>query len=155
MTTDKDDDPVEELLRVLSGGEGSERMKELARVLAAAEQRRQEGPPTRAEAREWLVGNKRDLPVAVNHFWRSGEAEQFVKELYAAGARRVVVENISYGDVDQWGGPYADSLIVELPDDGQARSSVIGLCNQHCMADPSTGTQFVDEGQPSLSLWWD
>jgi len=150
-----ENDPVEELLRVLRGGEGSDRLKELARALAAAEQRKRQGPPDRAEVREWLAGNRRENPIAVNHFWTRAEAERFIDQLYSAGAERVWAENIAYHDAEEWGGPYTDSLTVELPREGEARARVIALCNQHCMADASTGAQFLDSGQPLLQLWWD
>ncbi len=145
----EDDDPVAELLRVLEGGEGSPRMKELAWALGASERRREKGQPDSAEAREWLAGNLHPHPIALNYFHTRADSVQFVEALYAAGAMQVLIDNISYDDAE---GPHSDSIVVALPAAPEARTRILTLCLAHCHAD---GSDFVDRGQDSVSLWWD
>jgi hypothetical protein len=144
-----DDDPVAELLRVLEGGEGSARMKELAWALGQSERRRETGQPDTAEAREWLAANEHPHPIALNYFQTRAASEQFVESLYAAGATRVLVDNISYDDAE---GPHSDCMVVELPDAPEARTRILTLCQANCHED---GSDFTDKGQGSVSLWWD
>jgi hypothetical protein len=148
-----DDDAAQELLRLLKDSLGEARFEQAAKALEREAQRR-EVQPDRAEVRAWLAMNKREHPLAVNHFWQRADAERFVEDLYAAGAPCVMVENIAYHDEAEWGGPTSDALSVDLPSDADARAQVFALCNAHCMADSSMGALFVDEGQPALYLWW-
>jgi hypothetical protein len=142
-----DDDPVAEL-RVLEGGEG--RANERTRVGSwPSERRRESGQPDSAEAREWLAANEHPHPIALNYFQTRAASEQFVESLYAAGATRVLVDNISYDDAE---GPHSDSMVVELPDAPEARTRILTLCQANCHED---GSDFTDKGQGSVSLWWD
>ena len=134
------------------------------RFLAKAEQmspgittrERPPEPPERVEARSWLASNaRRGNPIAINHFRSREESTRFVDDLYAAGAVRVWADIIAYHDVEEWGGPSTDTIVVELPADAAARARLLALCNAHCMADSGTGESFVDTGQTSLSMWWD
>ena len=119
-------------------------------------QTRKPEPPERVEAREWLASNARRVnPIACNHFKSREDSTQFVEGLYAAGAVRVWADIIAYHDAEEWGGPYTDTIVVELPADAGPRARIVDLCNAHCMADSGTGEPFIDTGQPSLSLWWD
>jgi hypothetical protein len=106
------------------------------------------------EARAWFAQNAcRVCPLATNHFETRAQAEQFVADLYAAGALTVTVENILYHQAEECGGPSSDSLTVDLPPDAAARTRVIELCNVHCAR--LEGFEFEDNGQAQLELWWD
>ena len=143
MTDQYDDVPLEGL------------PPEFQALLLEASRLRGLRPPERAEAREWFATNTLAHPLALNHFASRAHAEQFVAHLYEAGAKCVSVDNIRYREHECPGGSSSDALIVELPADPDARARILALCNQHCMADASTGARFVDQGQESLYLWWD
>jgi hypothetical protein len=149
MADNEKDDPVAELLRALEGGEASPRMKQLAWALGESERRRAAGKPDSAEAREWLMKNSHHNPIALNYFPSRTASEQFIEGLYAAGATKVLVDNISYDDAE---GPHSDTMVVELPADSEGRARVLALCRANCSAE---GSEFTDTGQARVSLWWD
>jgi hypothetical protein len=107
------------------------------------------------EAREWLQGNPNRNAFAGNHFRGSEAALTFVERLYAAGAVAVFVTNVFDEDwrIMQEGGPYADTVIVDLPQDPRQRRAIVDLCNVE--TEYEDGPPFYDSGQASLSLWWD
>jgi len=86
----------------------------------------------RFEARKWLANNGCDSPLASNRF-RQGkpEALAFVEDLYAMGAIQVLVTNIR---AEQWrldvhGGPYADKIVVILPENSEMRAKLFATFN--------------------------
>lgn len=107
------------------------------------------------EARQWLYENKNPYPLAGNRFDGKKEAQTFVEELYQAGAVRVVVK-VDYDEpwrIEKEGGPYADVLIVLLPQDRDARKRLFAVEAREAQRegfDPSR-----DTGQKHLFLWWD
>jgi len=81
------------------------------------------------DAREWLAQNGNPRSFAGNRFYDNKEALGFVDRLYELGAVKVWVDNIldePYRLREQ-GGPYADTFIVELPDDSTARARLYGV----------------------------
>jgi hypothetical protein len=108
------------------------------------------------EAREWLIQNPNPQPLAGNRFKDSAAALEFVSRLYAMGAVSVSVDNI-YKEVwriDESGGPYADTLIVALPDDSDARVELRQLFEFELGE-----LQGLDldqyKGKDELIFWWD
>lgn len=99
--------------------------------------------PPCAEAREWLQARRSPSALAANRFGSTENALTFVEQLYAAGASCVIVDHIMTRPHEQ-GEPYADELIVVLPDDAR-RTSIINLI------DAQQGP--VDHGHGSVRLW--
>lgn len=109
----------------------------------------------RFEAREWLKHNPNSSALAGNRFGTTEDALAFVETLYAAGAVEVYVTAILDEEwrIQQEGGPYADVLIVTLPDDAQKREHLFRIEAEEAADegfDPTT-----DAGQDELLFWWD
>jgi hypothetical protein len=90
--------------------------------------------------------------LAANKFQTTARALAFVYELYEMGAEEVVIDNISDEIRPEEGGPYADSLIVHLPDDPRPLWELIERCERETEGE-ADGT--CDERGDSLYLWWD
>lgn len=115
-----------------------------------------ESKPRRREAHQWLCDNANPHAFATNRFATTGMADDFVRRLYALGAENVYVENIS-SNVDrivQEDGPYADTLVVELPDDPTERLALqevfeyeMGFAPQLEVTTPNSAA--------TLMFWWD
>lgn len=129
--------------------------EEAARLNADPESRtRRAGEkPRNVEARKWL-SRKRNPPVlAGNRFGTTAEGLAFVEELYAAGAKSVMVpgDTIDLGtDEDP---DHSDTLLVRLPKDPAARSRLLAIANREAAREGFEGES--DEGQAELRLWWD
>ena len=109
----------------------------------------------RYEARSWLRENAHISALAGNRFSSKKEAIDFVESLYSAGATTVYVTNIFDEDwrLKEEGGPYADTIIVELPSDLVKRASLIKIMNEEI---ENEGFEPVsDTGQKEITLWWD
>lgn len=116
-----------------------------------APEREYDGP----EARRWLQRRKRNSdPLAANHFASRDSALQFVDELYAAGATKVIVPGSCIQDgVADDGGPYADALVVFLPADPVARTVICQRCERE-LDEPEH--EPIDTSDPNpVFLWWD
>ena len=110
------------------------------------------------EAREWLKGNANESGLASNRFGLTANAREFVEQLYAAGAERVIVPGSCVKDDSETikleGGPYADCLSVFLPKDPGKRAAVLQMCRLEIERegfdppDDSAADDFV-------FLWWD
>jgi len=112
-----------------------------------------EGEP---EALDWLRANHHPTPFATNRFGTREEALEFVEQLYAAGATFVSIDGILMLPNHNWA-PYADTLIVDLPEDGERRRAVFEL-SEHVGKPDEDGPDpepLIDCGQPSIRLWWD
>ncbi|HEX8693710.1 MAG TPA: hypothetical protein VF746_14905 [Longimicrobium sp.] len=109
--------------------------------------------PEDPEAREWLAANGHDAPLAGNRFDEKAEALEFVEELYAAGAVRVVVASECIRDELEHGGPYADGLRVQLPAEPRRRESVLAVVNRE--VEEEGFDPYADTGQEAVFLWWD
>jgi hypothetical protein len=109
------------------------------------------GPKTRdAEARKWLA-RKRQSMLAANRFGTTALGQEFVEELYAAGAAKVVVPGESIEPDD--GFDHADQLRVHLPKDPEARRRVLDIVNREARREGFD--EVADTGQKEEILWWD
>jgi hypothetical protein len=80
-------------------------------------------------ALEWLASNKNKHPFASNRFKSADEAKAFIQNLISLGAKAVFV-----GDpmdetqrIAREGGPYSATLIVNLPQDKEARQQIFAI----------------------------
>lgn len=111
------------------------------------------------EARQWLRTNRNPSALASNRFGRTQNAIQFVEELYAAGAVRVLVPQDYIHDESETGdesGPYADALVVQLDLDKDA-SELMRINNEETIRE---GFQEPWENDPLITtewlfFWWD
>jgi len=114
-------------------------------------------PVTGPEALEWLRENKNESALASNRFGETRHAVKFVEQLYASGARLVIVPDESIntdGDTIRGeGGPYADALVVNLPEDEDRRKAVIAICQRELKREGFK----LEDGMSSeqIYLWWD
>jgi SMI1 / KNR4 family (SUKH-1) len=102
------------------------------------------------EARAWLRRNRNPAALGANHFGGTDAGRQFVDELYALGAAKVLIpENSIQKNDDE--GPYADALVVLLPTDAVARAQLCSRCEQELdLPEP------IDPNDPNpIYLWWD
>lgn len=106
------------------------------------------------DAAEWLRANWTASAFATNRFRITNEAVEFVQQLYAAGAMTVRVANIMFLPAHNWA-PYADTLIVTLPEDAARRRDLFDVMEHVGKPDQSAGEELVDSGQASIRLWWD
>jgi hypothetical protein len=81
----------------------------------------------KAEALNWLKSNHNPTALASNRFAETVHAIQFVEKLYELGAVRVSVIDIldEPERFEDEGGPYARSLLVDLPLDNERRNKII------------------------------
>lgn len=107
---------------------------------------------TSPEARAWLRGNPNPTALATNRFPTTENALNFVENLYAAGARAVLV-----GDplVDADGYPYADTLLVNLPPGSNARGELKRLCEVEGPGGVPPGDFTMEIAGDQIRLWWD
>lgn len=109
------------------------------------------------EALTWLLQNKNESALASNRFLETENATRFVKELYSAGAKRVIVpDDCIAADEEtlQWeGGPYADALIVTLPADEPRRQRVLDICAREIAREGFDPEENM--GGDFIFLWWD
>jgi hypothetical protein len=110
---------------------------------------------TVAEAGAWLRANWSESAFATNRFHTTRRAIEFVDELYARGAIRVAVDNEMMLPNHGWT-PYADTLLVTLPEDPAKRSALFDLM-EHIGRPNEDGDEqpLVDGGQNEVRLWWD
>lgn len=109
--------------------------------------------PEPAEALKWLRRNRNSSAFATNRFGTTSSASRFVEQLHAAGATRVMIENVCVLRVEDEG-PYADAMTVWLPVDGRQRRATFNLIEEEGRPD-NFETPLIDCGQDSLWLWWD
>ncbi|MBU8878881.1 hypothetical protein BGM26_07765 [Bacillus sp. FJAT-29790] len=81
------------------------------------------------EALEWLNNNNNPSALASNRFGETVNAIKFVEKLYELGAIKVNVIGIldEAERIEDEGGPYATSLIVDLPQDKEKRNKIIAF----------------------------
>jgi hypothetical protein len=107
------------------------------------------------EAIDWLESNPSPYALAGNRFYSTEDAIAFVEKLYEAGATEVFVTNIYDEDwrIEAEGGPYADTLIVHLPQDSEKRKKLFQISNDEAVREGFSPER--DVGQETLLLWWD
>jgi hypothetical protein len=106
---------------------------------------------TGPEARAWLARSENESALASNRFGDTINAKNFVRQLYNAGAERVIVPDacITEDDVEI----YADGLVVTLPTDPTKRASVWRICAAELARE---GVKAEDDGKENrVFLWWD
>ncbi|MEH7400785.1 hypothetical protein V7148_07350 [Gottfriedia acidiceleris] len=98
------------------------------------------------EALEWLKSNNNPPALATNRFGETIYAINFVEKLYELGAGKVSVVGIidEKERIEDEGGPYAESLIVELPEDDVKRNDIIRFYEKEMEE------QGIDEGEGTL-----
>jgi hypothetical protein len=109
----------------------------------------------RHPALDWLRANRNPSALATNRFGSTENAIAFVKRLTAAGATSVyVAEPLDEPErIEAEGGPYADTLIVELPDRQSDREALLQIIGDEARAQEAEPPQ--DRGQRFEVLWWD
>ena len=107
------------------------------------------------DAVPWLATNKNAYPLASNRFESAAAAKAFVDELFRLGATRVYVAEPMEEEsrIKSEGGPYADTLIVELPDDPGKRRTLFRLFAAEAKREAFEPER--DSGQKQVLLWWD
>jgi hypothetical protein len=110
------------------------------------------------EAEGWLRANWHPSAFATNRFDTTVGALKFVEQLYAAGATEIGVDNIVMLESADWT-PYADTLIVRLPEDRTRRRDLLALMKDVGRPDEN-GPDSIEElltdcGQSEVRLWWD
>jgi hypothetical protein len=103
------------------------------------------------EALKWLRGNESESALASNRFGETSQALRFVKQLYDAGAEKVIVlqDSIRSDEYET----YADALVVTLPEDAERRARVLELCAPELARE---GISVGDlDGEKQVLLWWD
>jgi hypothetical protein len=115
------------------------------------------GPPdTVAEAAAWLRANWSKHSFATNRFGTTAKAIEFVDQLYETGATSICVDNVMMLAHHGWT-PYADTLLVSLPEDPSTRAALFDLMQHIGKPDEDGGDDhwLIDSGQEEVRLWWD
>ena len=102
--------------------------------------------PADPEARDWLAAGGSGM--ANERFDEPADVVEFVDELYAAGATRVVFAADSIRDDG-----FATVFKVALPAGRKQRRAVLAIVNREVREEGFD--EIVDEGQPAVLLWWD
>lgn len=111
------------------------------------------------EAKEWLKENRNKHALAGNRFAGTKDAIKFVDKLYELGAVKVVISKDSIYDekerVKKEGGPYADAIVVTLPNSESERVALFKVFKNEANSqgmefDPST-----DVRNGKVFVWWD
>ena len=109
----------------------------------------------RIEAKEWFKNNKNQYSFASNRFGENKNAEAFINNLYDLGAKNIFVTNIMEEDwrIKEEGGPYADSLIVILPNNKKQRKEIFKISSDEAIREGFAPEN--DTCQIQLFFWWD
>ncbi len=104
------------------------------------------------DALPWLNRTDAECDLAGNRFDDREEASIFVRSLYDAGAKRVVIasESIRREGKRSW---YADAIRVELPTGQSERKELFSILNSE--ARDEGFDEEPDTGQSTLYMWWD
>jgi hypothetical protein len=108
------------------------------------------------EAAAWLRANWSESAFATNRFGSTAKAIEFVDQLYEMGATGICVDNVRMLPNHDWT-PYADTLLVRLPEDSAKRSALFDHMKQVGKPDKDGGDDhlLIDSGQGEVRLWWD
>ena len=109
----------------------------------------------RHEAREWLAENDNPYAFASNRFESKAAAAAFVDSLYELGADTVYVTNVLDEDsrIAEEGGPYADALLVLLPESQPVRGQLFEIGAREARSEGFEPDR--ERGQQFLYFWWD
>ncbi len=93
-----------------------------------------------------------EADLASNRFDSTESALAFVEGLHSAGAVKVAVDNINNDKIEmEEGGPYADALILGLPDDPAQRRKLFSMANPEFQREGFEAEN--DAGQKILYFW--
>ncbi|MBY0495022.1 MAG: hypothetical protein K2Y23_12485 [Cyanobacteria bacterium] len=108
------------------------------------------------EAAAWLRANWSESAFASNRFGTTANAIKFVDELYGLGATQICVDGVMMLPNHDWT-PYADTLLVRLPEDPKTRSALFEFMAEVGQPDEDGGDDhlLIDSGQKEVRLWWD
>ncbi len=106
------------------------------------------------EARTWLKNNKNPHAFVKNRFKDKKAALEFINKFYQNGAVELIIDHIKKEEwrIKKEGGPYADTLVIELPADFQKRTEIFKLYSKEAKNggyEPEN-----DEGQDIIILCW-
>lgn len=103
----------------------------------------------------WLRANRNPSALATNRFGPTSAAIAFVEQLHEAGAVQVyVAEPLDEPErIADEGGPYADTLVVELPRDPAQRARLFEVIAREAVSEGFDPPR--DRGQSTEMLWWD
>lgn len=106
-------------------------------------------------AREWLSTNRNESALATNRFGATANAKAFVEDLFLLGAEAVFVGDPMEEQyrIEKEGGPYADTLVVQLPDDLNKRRALFKVFSAEARREGFDSPN--DIGQKQALLWWD
>jgi hypothetical protein len=79
----------------------------------------------KAEALHWLMGSQGTRRRALGDFKGAGPSVNLVKELYAAGAVKVIAADIKSKST---GSQRTEKLVMELPSDAKLRAAIFRWC---------------------------
>ena len=110
------------------------------------------------EAISWLESNSSQYAFAGNRFNDTKAALDFVKNLYKHGAVKVYVMGIKeeawwYRWFNSEGGPYADVLVIILPENNKQRKILFSIHGKEAISEGFDIEK--DVGQKELLSWWD
>ena len=108
------------------------------------------------EALAWLDANWNVNALASKRFGSTNDARDFVKALYGAGAPCVAIDNIMFVAKDDWT-PYADTLVVVMPEKAAASQALLEVCRTAGRPDQIADDplRFGETGPKRIRLRWD
>jgi hypothetical protein len=106
------------------------------------------------DAASWLRASWSPSAFASNRFGTTANALAFVDQLHAAGATGVWIDNAMLLPNHDWT-PYADTLIVTLPQETARRCALFELIEHVGKPDEDGDDVLIDSGQTAVRLWWD
>lgn len=106
------------------------------------------------DATAWRRANWSASAFATNRFGTTSQARAFVEQLHAAGATGVWIDNITMLPNHDWT-PYADALLVELPQEPARRHDLFDIIEHVGRPDQHGDEILTDRGQTEVRLWWD
>jgi hypothetical protein len=113
--------------------------------------------PSWPEALQWLKASGNPAALASNRFDSTQEAIDLIQRLYGAGALRVaILADTIMSDAETLqdeGGPYADTIVIKLPEDPARRDRVIELCRPEFAHECTTEVESV--WGDYVCIFWD
>jgi hypothetical protein len=107
------------------------------------------GSPDTKEALEWLRGATPELFRSLGEHTSTGESIEWVENLYAAGAAKVLaVDIVRYDDGENTG-----RLLIELSDDTAERTTVLSIVGEIAVSQGFDAE--VDRGQRHVFVMLD
>lgn len=110
------------------------------------------------EALEWLKNNNNPSALASDRFGETANAIKFVEKLYELGAKKINVIGIMDEPerVQEEGGAYASTLLVEIPNDAEKREKILEVYNKEIEENGlNEGEEFQGWHENILAFWWD